>query len=133
MYRFQYLGRDADDPLWVGITRIAAFVGAVVATALFHISAAILNRLRSRNMTSLIEIARERQAPHSMYLRYAKGQAVRTESLDAPDHYVNVDLAAGKVIGIEIPFPDDRSVDLVAQYAHEQGLSLVGVFGTRPA
>jgi hypothetical protein len=63
-----------------------------------------------------------------MYLRYAMEPVAKTISLD-DEHYVNVDVASnGDIVGIEIVFPDDESVDLVAQFAHARSLSLAGVF-----
>lgn len=80
-------------------------------------------------MNHLIEVRREADAPHSMYLRYSSNAVAKTTSLDGDDHYVNVNYdAAGGVVGIEIVFPDDRSVDLVAASAHAHRLSLAGVF-----
>lgn len=79
----------------------------------------------------LIEVTRETgtSVPHSMFLRYEAEPPERTISLDGDDHYVNVDLTnSGDVVGIEIAFPDDESIDLVVKYAHENGLSLAGVF-----
>ena len=80
-------------------------------------------------MKPLIEVTRETEGTvHSMYLRYATEAVANTISLDG-DHYVNVDVASNEdVVGIEIVFPDDESVDLVAQFAHARGLSLAGVF-----
>jgi hypothetical protein len=80
-------------------------------------------------MKRLIEVTREETAPHSMYLRYSTEPVAELASLDGDDHYVNVGRSAsGDVVGIEIVFPGDRSVDLVAAFAHENDLSLAGVF-----
>jgi hypothetical protein len=80
-------------------------------------------------MKPLIEVTREIAGTnHSMYLRYATDAVAKTISLD-DEHYVNVDVASNdEIVRIEIVFPDDQSVDLVAQFAHARGLSLAGVF-----
>ena len=80
-------------------------------------------------MKRLIEVTREQSRPNSMYLLYVEGQVAYTTSLDGEDHYVNVDRdASGDVMGIEIVFPDDKSVDLVARFALENALSIEGAF-----
>jgi len=78
----------------------------------------------------LIEVTRENATPlHSMYLRYSREPVSATKSLDGEDHFVNVDFDAhGEIVGIEIVAPDDESVDLVSAFAHENRLSLAGVF-----
>lgn len=81
-------------------------------------------------MRQLIEVTRENATPlRSMYLRYSREPVSTTRSLDGDDHFVNVDFdGSGEVVGIEIVAPDDKSVDLVSAFAHENGLSLAGVF-----
>jgi uncharacterized protein YuzE len=79
-------------------------------------------------MKPLLKVTRERRPPHSMYLKYSDVPVARTSSLDGDEHYVNVDLdTQGEVVGIEIVFPDDRSVELAVSYALERGLSLTGL------
>jgi hypothetical protein len=76
-------------------------------------------------MKPLIEVTRELKAPHSVYLRYSRQLRAKTVSLDGDERYVNVDIDAdGEVIGIELVFPSDQSFDLLAQFAHENGLGL---------
>lgn len=79
-------------------------------------------------MKQLIDVTREPEAPHSMYLRYSSDAVTATVSLDGDEHYVNVDYCGSEVVGIEIVFPGDQSVDLVATFAHQNDLSLAGVF-----
>jgi hypothetical protein len=79
-------------------------------------------------MKPLLKVTRERRPPHSMYLRYSDAPVAETSSLDGDDHYVNVDLdTKGEIVGIEIVFPDDGSVELAVSYALERGLSLTGL------
>jgi uncharacterized protein YuzE len=78
-------------------------------------------------MNDLIAVTRESEAPHSMYLRYADSAVTETISLD-DDHYVNVDFATDRsVVGIEIVFPAQESLQLVADFARERQLSVAGV------
>ena len=80
-------------------------------------------------MKRLIEVTRDPDRLHSMYLRYSKAEVARQESLDGETRFVNVDWDdSNKIVGIELVAPDDESVDLVAQFAHAHKLSLVGVF-----
>jgi uncharacterized protein YuzE len=79
-------------------------------------------------MTRLIEVTRETESPHSMYLRYSKTAVTWTNALH-PDGAVSVDYDAnGEVVGIEIVAPDSQTVAIAAEFAVSQGLSLLGVF-----
>lgn len=82
-----------------------------------------------RPMKPLLSVSRDPDDPYPIYLCYSNAKIASQESLDGDLHSVNVDRDVdGNVVGVEIVAPDDESVDLVAQFAHENGLSLAGVF-----
>jgi uncharacterized protein YuzE len=76
----------------------------------------------------LVEVTRDEEHPHPIYLRYSRDAVVQTQALD--DKYaVNVDLDdSGEVVGIEIVVPDDETIAIATRFALDNGLSLVGVF-----
>lgn len=79
-------------------------------------------------MRPLIEVTRDEEQPHSIYLGYSHNAVARTQALD--DKYaVNVDFdGADQVVGIEIAVPDDETIAIATRFALDNGLSLVGVF-----
>jgi uncharacterized protein YuzE len=76
----------------------------------------------------LVEVTRDEERPHPIYLRYSRHAVSQTQTLD--DKYaVNVDFDdSGEVVGIEIVVPDDETIAIATRFALDNGLSLVGVF-----
>ncbi len=63
-------------------------------------------------MKPLLEMTRDDQAPHSIYLYYPRDPVARTQTLDENDE-VAVDFdGAGDVVGIEIVAPTTRRLRL---------------------
>jgi uncharacterized protein YuzE len=82
-------------------------------------------------MKPLLEITRDDQTPHSIYLYYSRNPVARTRTLDE-NYEVAVDFdGSGEVVGIEIVAPDDDTIAIAIRFALDHDLSLVGVFNPR--
>jgi uncharacterized protein YuzE len=82
-------------------------------------------------MKPLLEITRDDQAPHSIYLYYSRNAVGRTQTLDE-NYGVAVDFdSSGDVVGIEIVAPDDETIAIATRFALDHNLSLAGVFDPR--
>jgi uncharacterized protein YuzE len=82
-------------------------------------------------MKPLLDITRDDQAPHSIYLYYSRNPVARTLTLDE-NYEVAVDFdGSGEVVGIEIVAPDDETIATATRFALDHDLSLAGVFDPR--
>jgi uncharacterized protein YuzE len=82
-------------------------------------------------MKPLLEITRDDQAPHSIYLYYSRNPVARTHTLDE-SYEVAVDFdSSDEVVGIEIVSPDGETIATATRFALDHDLSLVGVFDPR--
>ncbi len=82
-------------------------------------------------MKPLLEVTRDDQAPHSIYLYYSRDPVARMQTLDE-NYEVAVDYnSSGEVVGIEIVAPDDKTIAIATRFALDHDLSLVGVFDPR--
>jgi uncharacterized protein YuzE len=82
-------------------------------------------------MKPLLEITRDHETPHSIYLYYSRDPVARTQTLDE-NYEVAVDFdSSGEIVGIEIVAPDDETIAIATRFALDHELSLVGVFDPR--